>query len=119
MTKNEHNIEIIEYSDEHCEPIKKLNYERLEKYFYFEEGDIVSLSNPRKYITEKGRYIYYSKLNSEIVGTVSLLRKSETIYEVGKILPNKNKYQRLFYTPIQFYNQRFTYIENTALKKLN
>jgi N-acetylglutamate synthase-like GNAT family acetyltransferase len=85
MTKNEHNIEIIEYSDEHSEPIKKLNYEWLEKYFRVEDSDNVSLSNPRKYIIEKGGFIYYLKLNGEIVGTVALLRKSETIYEVGKM----------------------------------
>jgi len=85
MSNNRNNIEIIEYSDEYSEPIKKLNYEWLEEYFRVEEGDIVSLSNPKKYIIEKGGFIYYSKLNDEIVGTASLLRKSETIYELGKM----------------------------------
>lgn len=85
MSYSRHNIEIIEFSDELSEPIKTLNYEWLEKYFRIEEGDIVSLSNPKKYIIDKGGYIYYAKLNDEIVGTASLLKKSETIYELGKM----------------------------------
>jgi N-acetylglutamate synthase-like GNAT family acetyltransferase len=78
-------IEIIDFSDDLSEPIKTLNYEWLEKYFRVEEGDMVSLSKPKKYILEKGGYIYYAKLNGEIVGTASLLKKSETIYELGKM----------------------------------
>jgi N-acetylglutamate synthase-like GNAT family acetyltransferase len=82
---NDRHIEIIEFSDELSEPIKTLNYEWLEKYFRVEDSDIVSLSNPQKYIIDKGGHIYYAKLNDEIVGTASLLKKSETIYELGKM----------------------------------
>lgn len=85
MNNSKHNIQIAEFSDELSEPIKTLNYKWLEKYFRVEEGDIVSLSNPKKYIIDKGGYVYYAKLNGEIVGTASLLKKSETIYELGKM----------------------------------
>lgn len=85
MSNNRPKIEIIEFSDVLAEPIKTLNYEWLQKYFHLEEGDILSLSNPRKYIIDKGGYIYYAKLNDEIIGTVSLLKKSEAIFEVGKM----------------------------------
>ncbi len=85
MSNNKHTIEIIEFDNEHVEPIRTLNYEWLEKYFRIEEGDRVSLSNPQKYIIDKGGYIYYARLNGEIVGTASLLKKSETIYELGKM----------------------------------
>jgi ribosomal protein S18 acetylase RimI-like enzyme len=85
---NKHEVEIIEFSEELSEPIKTLNYEWLEKYFRLEEGDVASLSNPQKYIIDKGGHIYYAKLNSEIVGTVSLLKKSETVYELGKMAVN-------------------------------
>lgn len=78
-------IEIIEFSDELFEPIKTLNYQWLEKYFRLEEGDIISLSNPKKYIIDKGGCIYYAKLNDHVVGTASLIKKSETIYELGKM----------------------------------
>ncbi|MBK7221347.1 MAG: GNAT family N-acetyltransferase [Saprospiraceae bacterium] len=83
--RNIHEVEIIEFSEELSEPIKTLNYEWLEKYFRLEEGDIASLSNPQKYIIDKGGHIYYAKLNGEIVGTASLLKKSETVYELGKM----------------------------------
>jgi GNAT superfamily N-acetyltransferase len=85
MINDIHKIQIIEFSDELSEPIKTLNYEWLEKYFRVEEGDIISLSNPKKYIIDKGGHIYYAKLNDEIVGTASLLKKSEAIYELGKM----------------------------------
>ena len=85
---NKHEVEIIEFSEELSEPIKTLNYEWLEKYFRVEEGDVASLSNPQKYIIDKGGHIYYAKLNSEIVGTASLLKKNETVYELGKMAVN-------------------------------
>jgi ribosomal protein S18 acetylase RimI-like enzyme len=78
-------IEIIGFSDDLSEPIKTLNYEWLEKYFRVEEGDVISLSDPKKYIIDRGGYICYAKLNGEIVGTASLLKKSDTIYELGKM----------------------------------
>jgi N-acetylglutamate synthase-like GNAT family acetyltransferase len=81
-------IEIIDFSEALSEPIKTLNYEWLEKYFRVEEGDVASLSNPQKYIIDKGGHIYYAKLNGEIVGTASLLKKSETVYELGKMAVN-------------------------------
>lgn len=81
-------VEIIVFSEELSEPIKTLNYEWLEKYFRIEEGDVASLSDPQKHIIDKGSHIYYAKLNGEIVGTASLLKKSETVYELGKLAVN-------------------------------
>lgn len=78
-------VDIIEFSEELSEPIKTLNYEWLEKYFRIEEGDVASLSDPQKHIIDKGGHIYFAKLNGEIVGTASLLKKSETVYELGKL----------------------------------
>lgn len=78
-------VEIIEFSAELSEPIKTLNYEWLEKYFRVEEGDVASLSDPQKHIIDKGGHIYYAQLNGEIVGTASLLKKNETVYELGKL----------------------------------
>lgn len=78
-------IEIIPFSLELQESIKTLNYEWLEKYFRIEKGDIISLSNPKEQIIDKGGFIFYAKLNDEIVGTVSLLKKNESIFELGKM----------------------------------
>lgn len=79
------NIEIIEFSDENAEAIKTLNYEWLTRFFKVEDGDKLSLNNPKEQIIEKGGFIFYAKLNDEIIGTASLLKKTETVYELGKM----------------------------------
>ena len=78
-------VEIIPYSEVYKEDIKRLNYEWLVKYFRIEKGDELSLSNPQKYIIEKGGYIFFAKWNDGIVGTASLLKKTDEIYELGKM----------------------------------
>lgn len=83
MTQNK--IEIIPFSEDLKEPIKTLDYEWLEKYFTIEKNDELSLSNPKKEIIDKGGFIFYAKLNDEIVGTASSLKKSESVFELGKM----------------------------------
>lgn len=83
-------IEIIDYSDELKEYIKTLNYEWLEEYFHVEEGDRVSLSDPQKYILDKGGFIFFAKRDEEIVGTASLLKKNDGIFELEKMAVAKN-----------------------------
>lgn len=87
-------IEIIDYSEELKEYIKILNYEWLEKYFKLETGDIISLTYPKNEIIDKGGYIFYAKLNNEIVGTASLLKKTDAVFELGKMAVTE-KYQGL------------------------
>jgi N-acetylglutamate synthase-like GNAT family acetyltransferase len=82
---NEEPIKIINYSEQFSEWVKKLNYEWLEKYFHLEKGDIISLSNPKKEIVDKGGYIFFVKKNNEIIGTASLLKKTDTTFELGKM----------------------------------
>lgn len=84
-------IEIIDFTNDLSEPIKLLNYEWLEKYFCIEDDDILSLSNPKKYIVDKGGFIYYAKFGNKIVGTASLLKRNETIYELGKMAVTDSK----------------------------
>lgn len=83
-------IEIIDFSDELQEQVRILNYEWLEKYFRIEKGDLVSLSNPQVQIIEKGGFIFYAKMNNQIVGTASLLKKTENIFELGKMAVTDN-----------------------------
>ena len=83
MTQNK--IEIINFSQDQKEAIQTLNYEWLEKYFRVEKNDVISLSNPKEEIIDKGGFIFYAKLNDEIVGTASILKKDETTFELGKM----------------------------------
>ena len=80
-----HPIEIIPFSDDLRDPVRILNYEWLEKYFRIEEGDRISLSNPKQEIIDKGGFIFYAKREGEIVGTASLLKKSGSVFELGKM----------------------------------
>ena len=85
MGNLKNNIEIIPFDETLKEPIKTLNYEWLEKYFYIEDSDRKVLSNPIKEIIDKGGFIYYVKLNDTIVGTVSLLKKAKNVFEIAKM----------------------------------
>jgi ribosomal protein S18 acetylase RimI-like enzyme len=84
------NIKIIPFSIELSSVVKTLNYEWLEKYFKVEKGDVIALSNPQTEIIDKGGFIYFAKRNSKIVGTVSLLKKSDTVFELGKMAVTEN-----------------------------
>jgi ribosomal protein S18 acetylase RimI-like enzyme len=78
-------IEIIDFTIANKEHIKILNYEWLQKYFKLEKGDVISLSNPQAEIIDKGGFIFYAKVNGEIVGTASLLKKPNGVFELGKM----------------------------------
>ena len=83
-------VEIIPYSTELKEHLKTLNYELLEEYFHVEEGDKVSLSDPQGQIIDKGGFIFFAKYGEEIIGTASLLKKTNEIFELGKMAVSKN-----------------------------
>lgn len=83
-------IEIINYSEDLKEAIKVLNFEWLEKYFRIEKGDEISLSNPKEEIIDKGGFIFYAKLANQIVGTVSLIKKADNIFELSKMAVSEN-----------------------------
>ena len=87
-------VEIIPYTDELKEHIKTLNVEWLEKYFSVEPNDVISLSNPKEEILDKGGYIYYVTVDGVVAGTVSLLRITADEFELGKMAVSGN-YQGL------------------------
>ena len=78
-------IEIVDYSEEEKEAVKRLNTEWLQKYFHVEPIDDIQLSNPKEEIIDKGGKIFYAKYKNEIVGTASLLKVKDEIYELGKM----------------------------------
>lgn len=90
--ENKEKIKIIDYSEQFSQWVKILNYEWLEKYFHIEKRDEISLSNPKKEIIDKGGYIFFvknesseSSENDEIIATTSLLKKTDTTFELGKM----------------------------------
>ncbi len=78
-------VDIIDYTEELKSHIKTLNIEWLEKYFKVEDIDVLQLSNPKEEILDKEGYIYYAKYQEKIVGTVSLLKVENGVYELAKM----------------------------------
>lgn len=87
-------IKIINYTNELKDHIKILNYEWLEKYFKVEASDVISLTDPKKEIIDKGGYIFYASYNDQIVGVVALLKIEEDHFELAKMAVTE-KYQGL------------------------
>ena len=78
-------IEIVNYTEQTKEFVKTLNYDWLEKYFVVEPNDVIQLADPQREIVDKGGLIYYAKYRDEIVGTASLLKMEDGVYELGKM----------------------------------
>lgn len=78
-------VEIIDYTEEYKDAIKVLNYEWLKKYFRVEDADAISLANPQEEIIDKGGFIFYARLNNEIVGTASLIKVTDDEFALAKM----------------------------------
>lgn len=77
-------IEIINFGPQYSSRFYDLNVEWLEKYFYVEPYDKKVLSNPKEYIIDNGGYIFFAKLEDEIVGTVALINQQD-FFELSKM----------------------------------
>ena len=86
-------ITIIPFKEEFSNHFRDLNIAWLEKYFFVEDHDREVLENAKKYIINKGGYIFFALYNNKVVGTVALTNEKEG-YELSKmaVLP---KYQGL------------------------
>ena len=79
-------VEIIPFLKEYSKFFYELNIEWLKTFFYVEPYDEEVLSNPEKYIIEKGGYIFFAKLDDKIVGTVALMPMNiENTFELTKM----------------------------------
>ena len=79
------NVEIINYQARFKENLHDLTVEWLEKYLYLEEEDFLFLNNPEGTVINKGGFIFFAKAGNELVGTVSLIRKNEKVFELAKL----------------------------------
>ena len=77
-------IDIIPFEAQYAIHFHDLNVAWLEKYFYVEPFDEKVLSNPKEYILKNGGFIFFAKVNSEIVGTVALINQG-AFFELSKM----------------------------------
>lgn len=66
-------VEIIPFEKQYAKHFYALNIEWLQTYFYVEPYDDEVLSKPETHIINKGGYIFFAKLENQIVGTVALM----------------------------------------------
>ena len=84
-------LKIISFKEAYANAFYQLNIEWLETFFYVEDFDREVLSNPNKYIIDKGGYIFFLFENTMIIGTVALMKKKDKVYELTKmaVIPEK------------------------------
>lgn len=86
MSEQNNILEIINFKEEYSSLFYNLNIEWLQTFFYVEPYDEEVLSKPNKYIIDKGGYIFFAKLNDEIVGTVALMPMDKAnVFELTKM----------------------------------
>ena len=75
------NIEVVDYLPKYKSVFKTLNEEWIVKYFKIEPMDTKILSNPKRYIINKGGYIKIAIYNNEPVGVCSLIPVNNSDYD--------------------------------------
>ncbi|MBW8882185.1 MAG: MarR family transcriptional regulator, partial [Asticcacaulis sp.] len=81
-------LEIVPYDPadpDHLRYFAALNIEWLEQYFTVEPVDYTMFADPVATILAPGGAIYMAKVKGQIVGTCALIKRSETLYELGKM----------------------------------
>lgn len=78
-------VDIIEFEEKHSRAFADLNYEWLNKYFCVEDHDTEMLENPVNYIIKPGGQILMAKADSQIVGTVALIKVDDETLELAKM----------------------------------
>ena len=85
-------IKIIDFDTKYSRNFYDLNIEWLKTSFYVEAYDEAVLSQPDKYIINKGGYIFFAINDKKIVGTVALMPTEQAgILELTKmaVLPEE------------------------------
>ncbi|MGB5609876.1 GNAT family N-acetyltransferase [Eudoraea sp.] len=78
-------LKIIPYRPGLAKYFRDLNLSWLENYFYAEPKDAELLENCQSSIIDKGGYIFFAEMKSEIVGCFSLIKLNEQTFELGKM----------------------------------
>jgi DNA-binding MarR family transcriptional regulator/ribosomal protein S18 acetylase RimI-like enzyme len=103
-TRVTRDINIVLYKNDFSQHFYDLNVEWLKTYFYVEPYDEEVLSNPEKYIINKGGHIFFAQLDKDIVGTVALMPiGNDGHYELTKMAVSpKHRGQKIGQKLMQF-----------------
>jgi ribosomal protein S18 acetylase RimI-like enzyme len=78
-------ITIVPFDDAYAADFSRLNLAWLRKYFVVEAIDEEMLSQPKRYIIDKGGYIFFAILEGEVVGTFAMMKQEEGVFELSKM----------------------------------
>lgn len=79
-------IKIVSYHTKYAKYFYDYNIEWLETFFYVEPYDQEVLSQPEKYIINKGGYMFFAKIKEQVLGTVALMpTENNGILELTKM----------------------------------
>ncbi len=82
MTKE---VIIIPFDSKYIKDFSDLNIAWLEKYFVVEPHDSELLNTSEKLIINNDGYIFFAKIDNQIIGTVALMKIANKQYELGKM----------------------------------
>src|SRR4026207_1839542 len=86
----EMNIEMIGFREELAVYFAELNLAWLKKYFIAEPIDNTVLSDPKKFIIDKGGFIFFATADGQVAGTFALIKIDNAIYELSKMAVDEN-----------------------------
>ena len=78
-------VEIIDFEPRWRQEFTDMNIEWISHYFTVEPHDLEQLENPEDYIIAKGGKVFFARYGDEIIGTVALIKVSETVFEMAKM----------------------------------
>lgn len=78
-------VKIIDFELRYQQEFRDMNIEWISQYFAVEPHDVEQLENPKDYILAKGGKIFFAKYGDKIIGTVALIKVSETVFEMAKM----------------------------------
>jgi N-acetylglutamate synthase-like GNAT family acetyltransferase len=78
-------VKIIDFETRYRREFRDMNIEWISQYFAVEPHDLEQLENPEDYILAKGGKVFFAKYGDKIIGTVALIKVSETVFEMAKM----------------------------------
>ena len=78
-------IEIINFKPQYSADFLSINVEWLDEFFYVEDYDREVLSLAEELIINAGGYILFAQYQSQIIGTVALIKRENGAYELSKM----------------------------------
>ena len=84
MYKND-SILIESFKSEYTSDFYALNKEWIEESWHLEESDINDLSNPQKYIIDKGGEVFFAIKNDTVIATAAMVFVNSRVFELAKM----------------------------------